>query len=387
MSPLPLVLPLAPLLTGAEAAAAIAMLVVVLVVVIGLLVRAREPAAAGAPRDSQDEARGPRVDVIVNPTKVSDGEHAGLVRALRVAGAGEVRLIETTVDEVGGAQARMAADDGADVVAVCGGDGTVMACVTGLAGTDVPLAIIPAGTGNLLARNLGIPLGTERAALVAVQGARRRIDVGAVGAERFAVMAGMGFDAAMLRDAPETAKARVGPLAYLGSAARNLREPGFLCTVTVDDGMALRRRARTVLVGNVGRLQGRLPVLPGAQPDDGLLDVVVISSRTTLEHLQVLIGFVVRRPPPRHMETRVGRRVVIEAVEPQPVQLDGDLRADTTRMVCEMRAAALTVCVPGPRALATGPTHPAAPAAEASEPDEPDEPDELVLPGSTDGAS
>lgn len=346
--------PLAPQVTAVEiavAAAVVAVLVLLAVLTTFLRSRRRTTRASAAERE-RSGPRGPRVDVVLNPTKVSEDNRRELDRALRAAGAAEVRLVETTEQETGRAQARAAADDGADVVAVYGGDGTVMACVTALAETGVPLAIIPAGTGNLLARNLGIPLQTGRAARVAVRGARQRIDVGAVGDERFAVMAGMGFDAAMLRDAPEKVKSRIGPLAYLASAARNLRESGFLCTVTMDEQTPLRRRARTVLVGNVGRLQGGLPVLPGARPDDGLLDVVVISPRTVVEDVHVLWRFAVRRPYSPHMENLVGRRVVIEAVEPQPVQLDGDVRPETDRMVCEVRAGALLVCVPGPQAPA-----------------------------------
>lgn len=333
--------------TASWAIAAIAVLVVVGCLTWAWMVWGRRAASVRASALPDTPVA---VTVVVNPTKVGESQRRRAERALRRAGADEVRFVETTVADPGLGQARAAGEAGADVVVAYGGDGTVRACVAGLAGSNTPLAVFAGGTGNLLARNLGIPHDVESAAAVAVRGARRRIDVGAVvtgnGEERFAVMAGMGFDAALLRDAPEEVKARVGPIAYVFSGLRNLRSPGFGCEVTVDDRPPIRRRVRTVLVGNVGRLQGRLPVLPDATPDDGLLDVIVISPRTRLDWARVAWRVVVRRPHPVHTESMRGRRVVIEAATPQPIELDGDVLADTPRMVCEIEPAALLLCVP-----------------------------------------
>ncbi len=284
--------------------------------------------------------------VVVNPTKVKPAEHDVLVRALAHEGVADVSFQETTVDDPGIGQSRAAVESGADLVIAWGGDGTVMACVTGMAGSDTPLAIVAGGTGNLLARNLDIPLDLIEGVRVAVHGRRRRVDVGIVGEEKFAVMAGIGFDAAMLRDASEKAKARVGPVAYVFSGLSNLNDHGFDCTVTVDDQPPRASRARTVLVGNVGKLQGGLPVLPDAVPDDGLLDVMVISPRTTLQWVQVAVRVFIRRPHPRHMDTQRGRRILIESRTPQPYELDGDVRGETSRLLCVVQPAALVLCVP-----------------------------------------
>jgi diacylglycerol kinase family enzyme len=284
--------------------------------------------------------------VVVNPIKIGPEQQPVLERALAREGVSTVRFEQTTPADPGVGQSRRAVAAGADLVIAWGGDGTVMACVTGMAGSDVPLAIVAGGTGNLLARNLDIPLTLAESVHVAVHGARRRIDVGAVGADKFAVMAGMGFDAAMLRDASEVAKARVGPVAYVASGLSNLPKRGFDCTVTVDDGPPLHSRARTVLVGNVGKLQGGLPVLPDAVPDDGWLDVVVISPRTTVQWVQVAWRVAIRRPHPRHMECLRGRRILVESRTPQPYEIDGDVRGETTRMLCEVEPGALVVCVP-----------------------------------------
>ncbi len=286
------------------------------------------------------------VVVVFNPTKISKAERDQLSRALAHAGVESVVFEETTPDDPGVGQSREAVESGADVVIAWGGDGTVMACITGMAGTDTPLAILAGGTGNLLARNLEIPLDLDKGVAVAVHGARRRIDVGAIGEQRFAVMAGMGFDAALLRDASEQAKARLGPAAYVASGLRNLTSRGFDCTVTVDGGKSLHVRARTVLIGNVGKLQGGLPVLPDAVPDDGVLDVVVISPRTRLQWVQVAWRVAIRRPHPMHMDCLRGRRILVESETPQPYQLDGEFLGDTTTMRCEVHPEALLICVP-----------------------------------------
>ncbi len=284
--------------------------------------------------------------VVVNPTKVPAADHGKLRQALAAEGVDDVTFAETTAEDPGVGQSRAAGEAGADLVIAWGGDGTVMACVTGLAGSETPLAIVAGGTGNLLARNLDIPLELAEGVAVAVHGRRRRLDVGAVGDEKFAVMAGIGFDAAMLRDASEETKARVGPVAYVVSGLSNIDDHAFACTVTVDDQPALRRRARTVLVGNVGKLQGGLPVLPDAVPDDGQLDIVIISPRTKLEWVQVALRVAIRRPHPRHMDTLRGRRILIESQTPQPYELDGDVRGDIQRLLCEVQPGGLLICVP-----------------------------------------
>lgn len=284
--------------------------------------------------------------MVVNPTKIAGDQHAVLRSALADEGISSVRFDETTQEDPGIGQARRAVADGADLVIAWGGDGTVMACATGMAGSATPLAILAGGTGNLLARNLDIPLDLRDGVHVAAHGARRRIDVGAVGSERFVVMAGMGFDAALLRDTSEVAKSRVGPAAYVASGLSNLPKRGFDCTLTVDDQPPRKSRARTVLIGNVGKLQGGLPLLPDAKPDDGWLDVVVISPRTRLQWVGVALRVMIRRPHPQHMDCLRGRRILVESRTPQPYQLDGDFRGDTTRMLVQVEPAALVLCVP-----------------------------------------
>ncbi|HSR22957.1 MAG TPA: diacylglycerol kinase family protein [Candidatus Eisenbacteria bacterium] len=294
-----------------------------------------------------------RAAVVYNPTKVPDfpGLKERVEAYMGRAGWAAPLWLETTVDDPGIGMCQRAVHDGCDVVFVCGGDGTVMAAVTALAGCEVPMAILPAGTGNLLARNMGLPLDDEAAALrIGMGSTERRIDVAAVEDRKFAVMAGLGFDAAMMRDAPEGLKKAVGWPAYVVSATKHLRGRGIRVKVTLDDGEPLHRRVRTVVVGNVGKLQAGIPLMPDAEPDDGILDVVLIAPRGVVDWARVAGRVMARkRTPDRRMERFRARHVVIEASRPEPRQLDGDLIDDGTTMDIRVEPAALTLRVPPPR--------------------------------------
>jgi diacylglycerol kinase family enzyme len=290
-----------------------------------------------------------RAAIVYNPLKVTDlrAMQRRVATFMGKAGWDEPLWLETTEDDPGGGMCKRAVDEGCAVIFVCGGDGTVMAAVTALAGGDVPLAILPAGTGNLLARNLDLPLDDEEAALrIGISGRTRNIDVAVIEDRKFAVMAGLGFDAAIMRDAPEGLKKLVGWPAYVVSAGKHLRGRGIRVAITVDGGEPMHRRVRTVVVGNVGRLQGGIPLLPDAKPDDGLLDVVVLAPRNAIDWLRVT-GRVLRRAdvPDRRMERFRGKHVVIEASRPQPRQLDGDLIEDSRTLDIHIEPGALPVRV------------------------------------------
>jgi YegS/Rv2252/BmrU family lipid kinase len=290
-----------------------------------------------------------RAAVVHNPIRVTDlpALKRRVEPAMARAGWEPPLWLETSVEDPGAGMARQAVDEGCDVVFVAGGDGTVMAVATALAGTGVPLAILPTGTGNLLARNLDLPFTDEQACLrIGLTGRTRPIDVGAVEGRKFVVMAGLGFDAAMMRDAPEGLKKRVGWPAYVVSATKHLRGRGIRVTLTLDDGEPLHRRVRTVVVGNVGRLQGNFPLLPDAVPDDGVLDVVVIATRNVLDWARVGTR-VLRRAdvPDRRIERFTAKHVLIEASHSQPRQLDGDVIEDGRRLDIQVEAGALLVKV------------------------------------------
>ena len=290
-----------------------------------------------------------RAAVVYNPIKVPDLDAltARVDKFMARNGWEPPLWLETTQDDPGIGMCEKAMHDDCDVVFVCGGDGTVMAAVTAMAGCDVPLAILPAGTGNLLARNLDLPINDEAACLrIGIGDRTRNIDVAAIEDRKFAVMAGLGFDAAIMRDAPEGLKKAVGWPAYVVSAGKHLRGRGIRVTITLDGGRPMHRRVRTVVVGNVGKLQGNIPLLPDAKPDDGILDVVVIATRNVLDWARVG-GRVLRRAdvPDRRMERFTGKHVLIEASHTQPRQLDGDVIEDGRTMDITVEPGALKVRV------------------------------------------
>lgn len=311
---------------------------------------AREYTAdAGGGRDA---AREPvRSAIVVNPAKVVDLEQrrVEICQALAQAGWPEPMWLPTTREDPGCGQAEQAIASGARVVFAFGGDGTVMAVAGALAGTDVALAILPSGTGNLLATNLELPDEVLAGVAVATGGHRRRVDVGVVDGHTFTVMAGMGFDAQMVGDAPEQVKAKLGWPAYVLSALRHLRDRPMRIRIRLDGGRPLRRRVRAVVVGNVGRLQGGLVLLPDAKLDDGKLDVAVIEPRTVGHWLRLVWAVARRRQRDTdEMEIFTAERVEITSDQVQPREVDGDVIEPSTTMSVTVRPFALCLCVPAP---------------------------------------
>jgi YegS/Rv2252/BmrU family lipid kinase len=289
------------------------------------------------------------VAVIFNPSSGGDsaGERGDRIRQSIQETGKKLIWLETTPADSGQGLAKDAVGQGADLVIATGGDGTVMACATGLAGSEVPLAVLPLGTGNLVAANFDIPNDLDRALEIALACRRRRIDLGAIGDGRFVIAAGMGFDAAMLRDASHTLKARIGPLAYVWSALGNLRRPRASYRLRLDGGEDLTRRAQGVLVANLGKIQGGLPILPDAIPDDGQFDIAVLKTRTLGSWVGVAARILVRsRKPGPDVDTFRAAKVEIRCDRAQPVQFDGDTVDPTDRLALEIDPSSLTLAVP-----------------------------------------
>jgi diacylglycerol kinase family enzyme len=193
------------------------------------------------------------------------------------------------------------------------------------------VGVIPAGTGNLLARNLDIPLHLSAAVHVALNGQDRAIDLVSVAGdgigedEHFMVMGGMGFDAAIMEGADDATKARIGWLAYFVSGLRQLRSPTFKVEISLDDGPFEKHRALTVVVGNVGYLTAGIPLLPDATLDDGVLDVVIVSPRRLVSWFPLLWRvFSKGRRVDDELNRMTGRRVVVRSAHDTARQLDGD---------------------------------------------------------------
>ena len=303
-----------------------------------------------AARGADDSPRTLRSAVIVNPVRVDDVpvRRRAIETELAAAGWPAPIWLETTADDPGAGQARHAVDAGAHVVFVCGGDGTVRSCIEGLAGTDVALAVLPAGTGNLLATNLAVPTDTAAGVRLATHGGRRRIDIGDANGQAFAVMAGMGFDAALLQDASTRLKAVIGAPAYVLSAVRHLRDRRMRVQITLDDDPPLLRRARTVVIGNVGRLQGGVRLLTEAEPDNGQLEVAILAPHTLHHWVTLAWGVLHGHREVAHMEVLRASRITVASDRDQPRQLDGDVIDPGRTLTITVRPGALELCVPRP---------------------------------------
>ena len=201
-----------------------------------------------------------RVAVIAHRGKSFGGGLVELRRLLDEAGVDDLLWYEVDKSRKAPPYVRRARKAGAEIVFVWGGDGMVQRCVDVLAGSDVRLAVIPAGTSNLLARNLGIPQDIEQAVSIGLRGDRHKLDLGRFNGERFAVMAGAGFDAAMIHDADGGLKDRLGRVAYVWTGSKNLRAKPFKAKISVDGASWYDDRASCILVGNVGRLFGGIEV-------------------------------------------------------------------------------------------------------------------------------
>jgi diacylglycerol kinase family enzyme len=312
-----------------------------------------------------------RAAIVLNPTKLADlpNVRERITATCHANGWGDPMFYETSLDDPGFGQAAQALRDGADVVCSLGGDGTVRNVARALIGTETPLGILAAGTGNLLARNLDLPVALDLALTVALTGRNRRIDVGELvmsttpkdaavdnaeapdEAEPFAthpflVMSGLGMDAEIMAGTNENLKKKVGWPAYMVSGLKHLVSPEFRVSVKVDDELEFRRRARMVVVGNVGRLLGGLVLMPNARVDDAQLDAVIASPKGVVGWVPVATRVVTRsRKGHSTLDHRVCKEIRVRTDRPVPVQIDGDVIGEATEITSIVRPAALTVRV------------------------------------------
>ena len=260
-------------------------------------------------------------------------------------------FLVTEKAEDGVTAASSAALDGIDLVVAVGGDGTVRGCAEGLARTGVPLAIVPHGTANLLARTLRVPghpkaaLGVALAVTPGTGGVDRTIDLAVADEVPFTAMAGMGLDAAVV--AGTRLKHQFGWLAYAVSGAAHLALPPARFSSRLDSGAPVERTARSVVVGNSGLLPGGFSLLPDARPDDGLLDVGVLAPHGPLGWPRLATRVLARsHHEDRMLERFQARKVEISATTPLPREVDGELVAASHSLTVTVVPSALTVRMP-----------------------------------------
>jgi YegS/Rv2252/BmrU family lipid kinase len=296
--------------------------------------------------------RTPRtIAVVAHQRKTLGGGLDELRRRITGQDVKELLWFEVPKSRKAPKKVREAIEAGVDLLVVWGGDGLVQRSLDVLArekgGSKIPVAIIPAGTGNLLAGNLGIPTDLERAVDIAFHGERRRYDLGRLAGEHFAVMAGVGFDGAMIKDADGDLKDRLGKLAYVWAGIRHVNGEAPRATIDVDGTRWFDDEASCVLIGNVGTITGGIRAFDDAEPDDGWLDVGVATAQGALQWARALgtmaVGRSDRSP---FVRTTRARRVDVKLESKLVYELDGGARAKTKKFTASVVPAAVQICVP-----------------------------------------
>jgi len=309
--------------------------------------------------------------VVYNPIKVDLDALKSAVADEPGAADWSVQWLPTSEEDAGQGPAQSALDAGAELVIVAGGDGTVRAVAEVMAGSAVPLALLPSGTGNLLARNMKLTLNDVPNALhTAFGGENRDIDVARIDIRRqddsvdshvFLVMAGAGLDAEIMANTDDELKKKAGWLAYAQALIVVLRDKNVLrLSYQLDEHRTRSERARALIVGNCGSLPANIMLLPEAAVDDGLLDLIVLKPESVRGWIAVIVkifwenGVIKRTPLGRRMkeldtrsvDLRQGAGIVVRLSRPQILQLDGDPFGEMVGCRVAVDPGALVVKVP-----------------------------------------
>jgi len=284
------------------------------------------------------------VAVIAHKGKSLDGGLPELRRALAERGVHDPQWYEVEKSREAPQEVKRALKEGAELIFAWGGDGMVQRCVDALAKSKTSLAIVPAGTANLLAKNLGIPHHIADAVKVGLSGERRKFDVGHMNGERFAVMAGLGFDANVIRAADKHMKHVLGRMAYVWAAAKNLRMDSFEARVDVDGSRFYEGPATLILFGNVGRAFGGLEIFEDAKADDGLLEVGVADAEGIMQWGQTIARKHIANSPFVHITK--ARSVEVKLQRKIRYEVDGSERTKQKVFNVEVEPAGISICVP-----------------------------------------
>ena len=285
--------------------------------------------------------------VIAHAAKSFGGGLPKLRSELKRRGIADPLWIEVPKSRYAPKQVKRALAKGTELIFVWGGDGTVQRCIDAAAGSDAALAILPAGTANLLATNLGIPRDIEQAVDIGLLGERRKLDVGRFNGEKFAVMAGAGFDASMIQQADGSLKERLGRVAYVWTGSQQLRAKPFKAKIEVDGAPWYTGAASCILVGNVGRLFGGVEVFADARPDDGRLELGVVNADGVTDWVRTLaraaVGQAERSPlvqatSAKRIKVKLNRKVLYE--------IDGGDREKVKSFGIKVEPAAIAICLP-----------------------------------------
>ena len=288
-----------------------------------------------------------RVAVIAHAAKSFGGGLPKLRRELERQGVADPLWIEVPKSRFAPKQVKRALAEGAELLFVWGGDGTLQRCIDTMSGSDAALVILPAGTSNLLATNLGIPQDIEQAVSIGLHGERRKLDVGRFNGERFAVMAGAGFDASMIQQADGTLKDRLGRVAYVWAGSKNLRAKPFKAKIAVDGVPWYAGTASCILVGNVGRLFGGVEVFHDASPDDGRLEIGVVNADGIGDWVRTLARAAAGHPERSPLvQATSAKKIKVKLNRKVLYEIDGGDRKKVKSFTVNVQPAAITICLP-----------------------------------------
>ena len=288
-----------------------------------------------------------KVAVIAHAGKSMGGGLEELRQVLEKAGVSDPIWSEVPKSKYAPERVEKALAEGAETIFAWGGDGMVQRCVDVLAGTEATLAILPAGTANLFASNLGIPDDIADAVQVGLSGQERKLDLGKMNGEHFAVMGGAGLDARMIRDADGGPKDRYGRLAYIWAASKNLRVEPFKARIEVNGDLWYKGDASCLLVGNVGALFGGMEAFDSASPEDGLLELGVTHAESLGQWARTVtrtaIGSIAQSP---FVQATKAERIDVEFDRKVLYEIDGGERKEVKRLKVKVKPGALRVRVP-----------------------------------------
>jgi diacylglycerol kinase (ATP) len=287
------------------------------------------------------------VAVVAHAGKTIGGGLEELRKELRRAGVVDPYWSEVPKSKYAPERVERALQEGAELVFVWGGDGMVQRCIDVLAGSDAKLAIVPAGTANLFASNLGIPQNIAEAIEIGLRGEARTLDVGTLNGERFAVMGGAGLDARMIQGADGHLKDRFGRLAYVWTASKNLRTEPFEAKIEVNDELWYEGPASCILLGNLGSLFGGVEAFDDASPDDGLLEVGVTNAQGLGQWARTVARTAVSSSAKSpFVQVTKAKKLTAYLDRKVPYELDGGDRKKVKKLKARVEPGAITVAVP-----------------------------------------
>lgn len=294
------------------------------------------------------------VAVIAHTDKTVGGGLTELRETLAREGYSDPLWYEIQKSDEAPKWARLALEKGAEVIFIWGGDGTVQQCIDALVDTKAVLAILPAGTANLLAGNLEIPNDISKAVAVGLRGIRRVLDTGSFNGEYFAVMAGTGFDAFIIKEASVKLKDVVGRLAYFYSGTKNLSSRRVKAVIEVDGRKFFKGKVSCVFVGNVSKGMGGLVVFKDAKPDDGVLELAVVTAKNPIDWARTL-GRVTQGKAEKSpfVELTRGKEFHFSFKKRFPYEMDGSERKAVKKMHIKIHPSSITICVPDDAASAS----------------------------------